>query len=201
MLALGTTPYLIKFSEQLTKRYMTSLNQTTATYQGVELLAIEQEAMLELERMVGEPIPVIGEVKWNTFGFTAESGHVIQLGIFNQELTSLSESIGNLTSLTYLYLGSNKLSSLPDTIGNLTLLKELSLYSNELTSLPDTIGNLSSLTYLNLEANQYQLTSLPERIGDLKSLTYLNLWQNQLTSLPERIGDLKSLQTLDLGYN
>ena len=45
-------------------------------------------------------------------------------------ITSIPETIGDLTNLWYLYLGNNQLSSLPETIENLTNLKELSLIGN-----------------------------------------------------------------------
>ena len=41
----------------------------------------------------------------------------------------------------------SKLTSLPESIGNLTNLKYLYLKNNELTSLPESIGNLSNLEF------------------------------------------------------
>ena len=75
----------------------------------------------------------------------------------------------------------NKISSLPDSIGNLTYLRELWLSSNELTSLPDSVGNLNPLRELNLRSNK--ITSLPDSIGNLTSLIDLNLGDNKLVSL------------------
>jgi len=116
-----------------------------------------------------------------------------------KELTSLPESIGNLTSLKKLDLGFNKLTSLPTSIGNLTQLKQLYLYWNRLTSLPESICNLKSLE--NLWVSHNQLTSLPSEIGQLGNLIKLNLIRNRLTSLPTSIGQLSNLKYLDLLVN
>jgi len=52
-----------------------------------------------------------------------------------------------------LKLSNNELTTLPDSIGNLTGLKWLQLSNNELTSLPEEIGNLTGLTELKLSNN------------------------------------------------
>ena len=77
-----------------------------------------------------------------------KDNHVVGLGLYNKGLTSLPETIGQLTSLKELWLTSNQLKSLPETIGQLTSLKELYLHENKLTSLPETIGQLTALEEL-----------------------------------------------------
>ena len=138
-------------------------------YHGTPLIRDEYETLMELENKVGK-IPAISKIKWDSFGFIVNENQVVQIGLYNKRLTSLPESIGNLTSLTRLNLNKNQLSSLPDTIGNLKLLTSLSLGDNKLTSLPESVGNLKSLEKLYLRSNK--LTSLPEKlklwIEDLK---------------------------------
>ncbi|MHA2346780.1 MAG: leucine-rich repeat domain-containing protein [Candidatus Hodarchaeales archaeon] len=114
-----------------------------------------------------------------------------ELGPFLSGLTSLPESIGQLTQLTSLDLRDNQLSSLPVSIGQLTQLRHLDLRDNQLTSLPVSIGQLTQLRHLDLRDNQ--LTSLPESIGQLMQLVSLNLRENQLTNLPDSIGQLSKL--------
>ena len=104
-----------------------------------------------------------------------------------------------ILNLRELLLNNNYLTSLPESIGNLTNLQTLILFYNRLTSLPESIGNLSNLQILSLIANK--LTSLPESIGDLSNLRDLWLSRNKLTSLPESIGDLSNLRELDLSNN
>jgi len=60
--------------------------------------------MIELEKMIGEAIPKVWKIEWNTFGYMEESGHVVGLGLYNKNLSSLPESIGNLRSLQILNL-------------------------------------------------------------------------------------------------
>ncbi len=117
---------------------------------------------------------------------------------YNQ-LTTLPDTIGELTQLTTLHLNGNHLTTLPDTIGELTQLTSLHLRYNHLTTLPDTIGELTQLTYLNLRYNQ--LTTLPDTIRQLTQLTTLDLQDNQLTTLPDTIGELTQLTTLHLTGN
>ena len=76
----------------------------------------------------------------------------------------------------------NQLTSIPESIGNLTALRSLELDENELTSLPVGIGNLTALTSLDVSGNQ--LTSLPDSIGKLTALEMLNLVDNNLENLP-----------------
>ena len=101
--------------------------------------------------------------------------------------------------LISLYLPDNQLTSIPESIGNLSSLEKLSLYSNQLTTLPESIGNLSSLIWLGFFDNQ--LTTLPESIGNLSSLENLYLDSNQLTTLPESICNLPETCNIDFSYN
>ena len=116
-----------------------------------------------------------------------------------RSLTTLPESIGNLTSLKELSLIEILLESLPESIGNLKSLKELTLKKNQLVSLPESIGNLTSLEKLDLEANS--LSVLPESIGQLTSLKELNLYMNKFNILPYVIWPLKNLKKLKFGIN
>jgi Leucine-rich repeat (LRR) protein len=68
-------------------------------------------------------------------------------GISAKKLPREKEALINLTAL---YLYENELTSLPESIGNLTNLTKIILTENELTSLPESIGNFTNLTTLDL---------------------------------------------------
>ena len=122
-----------------------------------------------------------------------------ELRLFDNQLTALPDSFGDLSALTYLMLGFNHLTALPNSFVRLTALTRLSLGNNQLTSLPDSFVDLRALTELWLQKNQ--LTSLPHSFGDLRALTVLSLHQNQLSTLPNSFGNLSALTELNLGKN
>ncbi len=148
---------------------------------------------------IGKIIPIVKEIRLNMSGVKIKADNIIELSLYDQRLSYLPESIGNLSSLEYLDLSKNQLLSLPESIGNLFSLQELYLGQNKLKTLPESISNLRSLQTLSLWRNQ--LSSLPESIGNLKLLKDLRLRINLLTTLPESIGDLKSLEILRLQQN
>jgi leucine-rich repeat protein SHOC2 len=121
------------------------------------------------------------------------------LDLYQQQIESLPDSIGNLTNLVSLRCVDNRLTSLPDSIGNLTNLRELRLYKNQLKNLPDNIANLQNLTWLSLSLNRLRI--FPESIISLTNLTGLLLNGNQLTVLPTNIDRLANLTYLDITGN
>jgi internalin A len=121
------------------------------------------------------------------------------LDLSSLELTSVPESIGQLTALQVLNLYSNQLTSVPENLGRLTVLQELRLDNNRLTSVPENLGRLTVLQELRLDNNR--LTSVPESLGRLTALQTLNLHKNQLTSVPESISRLTALRDLSLFDN
>jgi len=166
----------------------------TQDYHGTPLNAPEHEFMAALDDLLGKSVPVATTVELDTFGFIAQGGHVTQLGLYEQGLASLPETLGQLSQLEELTLYSNQLVSLPETLGQLSELKNLRLYNNQLKSLPETLGNLNSLANLDLSANQ--LVSLPETLGQLSQLKELALYNNQLVSLPKTLLRLNALTNL-----
>ncbi|MFX1260061.1 MAG: leucine-rich repeat domain-containing protein, partial [Promethearchaeota archaeon] len=159
----------------------------------------EAKALKDLEGLIGENILLVEKIEWTTFGVKIEGDKVVGVGLYNQGLSTLPESIGNLSSLKILELWSNKLSTLPESIGNLSSLKDLRLGGNKLSTLPESITKLTSLQKLNLQSNQ--LTTLPESIGNLSSLKDLWLGGNKLSTLPESITNFMSLKKLYLSDN
>jgi hypothetical protein len=64
-----------------------------ADYHGTALFAPECTTLQEIERLLGKPVPQLAEIVWNTFGFMVVSGHITELGLCRQHLSSLPETI------------------------------------------------------------------------------------------------------------
>ena len=141
------------------------------------------------------------ECSW--YGVTCSSGLVSSLNLgFNSLSGSIPAELGDLRSLTSLYLTYNSLSGIPAELGNLANLNRLALSNNSLTgNIPAELGNLENLTSLDLSSNSLS-GSIPAELGKLTNLTSLNLGFNSLSgSIPAELGDLRSLTSLYLTYN
>nr|MDO8118325.1 leucine-rich repeat domain-containing protein [Candidatus Sigynarchaeota archaeon] len=161
------------------------------SYYNIPLVAPEHAVLVALEKQLGERIPNVERVGYDTFGFTTKEKHVLHLGLYGKGLRSLPDSIGNLRLLARLDLDGNRLESIPDSIGELQSLKTLDLRDNNITSLPESLGNLRSLDRLDLDNNL--LTSFPDTDGQLPSLRELSLRGNQLIDVPQSLKNLTGL--------
>ena len=162
------------------------------------------------------------------YGVTVLGGYVTQLNLAKNNLTgTIPASLGNLTSLDFLWLWDNELSGpIPDLSGSPNL-GSLDLARNRLTgTMPTWLGDLTSLYHLDLSYNDLSgpiptelfkgLTALqalylrsnrwsPGPIPDLSespNLGTLVLSQGNLTGeIPTWLGDLAFLQNLSLWGN
>lgn len=121
------------------------------------------------------------------------------LNLSNNQIDSLSPSIGLLRSLNSLNLGYNKLRSLPTEIALLTELKYLDLRFNSLPSLLTEICQLPRLSKLCLQNNK--ISGLPYEIRKLKKLTHFFISSNQLVDLPDVISEIRNVRVLKLCNN
>lgn len=117
---------------------------------------------------------------------------------------NIPEGIGDLTSLAWLQISSNRYltGTIPRGIVRLKQLTELKLVGLGLgATLPEDIGNLTSLERPFLYS--INLTgSIPLTIGKLKKFRLLNLRNNSLTGrIPLEIGNMTELQLMDLTQN
>ncbi len=121
---------------------------------------------------VRSPNPPDSTVVAGWDGVVVAGTRVIQLNLLKRNLTGvIPDSIGNLTNLSFLDLGSNNLTGvIPQSIGNLTALDSLNLFNNNLNgAIPDSIGSLLNLTDLNLGNNSLS-GLIPESFGNLAAL-------------------------------
>ncbi|MBP9841347.1 MAG: leucine-rich repeat domain-containing protein [Simkaniaceae bacterium] len=88
--------------------------------------------------------------------------------IENREVTTIPETLKNLTNLETLRVRCCGLRRFPEAVEHLPKLKKLDLYSNKLQSVPDFIGNLSTLKLLNLSHNELREFPTP-----IKALTHI----------------------------
>ncbi|MFX1260059.1 MAG: hypothetical protein ACFFAN_19590, partial [Promethearchaeota archaeon] len=105
----------------------------------------EAKALKDLEGLIGENIPLVEKIEWTTFGVKIEGDKVVGVGLYNQGLLTLPESISNLTSLQTLYLYFNKFTTLPESVTKLESLQTLNLSNNNFTTLPESVTKLESL--------------------------------------------------------
>ncbi|MFE7046453.1 leucine-rich repeat domain-containing protein [Streptomyces atratus] len=112
----------------------------------------------------------------------------------NQGITAIPKQVFNLSNLRRLALDGLSVS---DRIGELTSLEELDLSETRLEELPATIGRLTQLRILRLYSPR--LRSLPKQLGDLVNLQTLQL-PYLSTPLPDSVERLRLLTDLDLSY-
>ncbi|WVZ15958.1 hypothetical protein V8G54_013524 [Vigna mungo] len=121
---------------------------------------------------------------------------------------TISDAIGNMTSLVTLDLSYNKLEGpLPTSFGYLCNLREIRFSYLKLNQHINEILNILSpcifhgLTTLQVQSSQLS-GNLPVSLGKLSSLRDLSLSENQLSGNPfESIRSLSKLLYLDIGYN
>ncbi len=101
-------------------------------------------------------------------------------------LTEISSNIGEFTNLKKLNLGENNLTSLPESICNLTQLIELEIHSNpNLKKIPNCFKNLVNLKYF--AAGFCGLTEIPQFIRHLSNLNELWLGENKIGVIDDSI--------------
>ncbi|XP_055811792.1 piriformospora indica-insensitive protein 2 isoform X1 [Solanum dulcamara] len=116
---------------------------------------------------------------------------------------SLSEKVGNLSSLRRLVLSGSAVSGeIPDGFGGLFNLEQLTLSRSKIGGeIPVGLKTLKKLKVLDLSQNELE-DSVPEPIGNLTQLLKLDLSYNKLSGkIPQSLKGLKNLEFLDLSYN
>lgn len=197
-----TFPHI--FAQEVVGKYLDSLDLVSLelTSKTMRRLLTDWEeqtpqlAWREIHQRDYEGLSLLVDSSWKD-SFVSFSDLRTLLSISSDDLVVLNqETIRGLKIANWYY---NQLSSLPDSIGQLTSLSQLWCSYNQLSSLPDSIGQLISLSRFDCSNNE--LSSLPDSIGQLKSLSLFNCRNNRLRALPDSIGQLKSLSVFSCDNN
>ena len=129
----------------------------------------------------------------------ASLANLVNVVLFENQLTRMPSNLGDLTNLVHLDLNRNQLTGIPATLGGLRKLWYLGLAENQLTRIPSTLGNLTNLVHLDLNRNQ--LMGIPSALGSLANLVHLDLGENHLTRIPSTLGGLRNLEWLSISEN
>eukprot|EP00826_Nyctotherus_ovalis_P009313 TRINITY_DN12452_c0_g1_i15.p1 TRINITY_DN12452_c0_g1~~TRINITY_DN12452_c0_g1_i15.p1 ORF type:complete len:715 (-),score=107.45 TRINITY_DN12452_c0_g1_i15:48-2051(-) len=129
--------------------------------------------------------------------FSAYFAGAVSLMIQFNKLTAAN--LSGFAKLKVLILDDNLLTSLPDSIGELSSLEYLSVSSNKLFTIPSSISSLSStLRTLNLKDNAIRY--VPYEIGTLTNLKILYLEGNAFGHLPCSFPNLNQLTQLSIDW-
>ncbi|CAK9168314.1 unnamed protein product [Ilex paraguariensis] len=154
---------------------------------------------------------------------------LVWLGLGDNEYNEgeISEGLGNLKNLTWLYLaGSHLRGEIPDSIFELEALQTLDisnnkisgnfprsisklknlykieLFKNNLTGeIPPELGNLTLLQEIDISANQ-MYGKIPPEVGNLKNLTVFQIFKNNFSGeIPATFGDMQHLKAFSIYRN
>src|ERR1035437_9648884 len=129
----------------------------------------------------------------------AQRFNVRELDLSGWNLTTIPDSIAQLTQLQQLYLKNSRITDIPDSLGELAQLRGLNLSDNQITAIPSFLVELGDLQSLRLSGNR--ITAIPDSLGELAQLRGLNLSDNQITAIPSFLVELGDLQSLRLSGN
>lgn len=100
----------------------------------------------------------------------AKCPNLSMIGFRNNQITSVGENTLPLTT-RWLILTDNALTSLPESMGDLSLLQKCMLSGNKLTSLPESMSRCHNLELLRIAVNE--LSELPSFLLTLPKLSWL----------------------------
>lgn len=117
---------------------------------------------------------------------------LLSLFLINNNLNYISSKIENLKKLFMLGLCQNDISDLPESIYNLERLQILCLHDNNLTNISHKISNMKNLRTLTISNNDIKY--LPNTIGKLHLLESLDIENNLIDEIPIEILSLVNLK-------
>ncbi|AXT18307.1 hypothetical protein D7030_08395 [Flavobacteriaceae bacterium AU392] len=171
---------------------------------------VERDALIALYNAT-DGANWINNSNWNTtapvcdwYGVTVENGNVVNLNLFNNQLTgAIPLELSDLTNLSGLFLGNNQLSgALPLEIGNLIGLTTFNISYNQLSgNIPLELGNLLNLTHFYINNNNFT-GPIPASFGNFTNVQDFRLNNNQLSgNIPVELNNLINVRNLSLQVN
>jgi len=103
------------------------------------------------------------------------------LSVNSNQIEQLPDEIG-VMKIGELWIGSNKLTSLPETIINMSNLSILGVDTNQITHLPPNMDKMESLSAIFADYNQ--ITHLPVELSNITDLRALLVSNNPLEDVP-----------------
>ncbi len=114
-------------------------------------------------------------------------------------IDSITRLLVNFTSLEVLHLRNNNMISIHEHVGRISTLKELVLDDNKLEELPESFTSLRNLETLKVSNNR--LKALPEEIGRMRMLVNIFADNNKIAVIPSSMCKLSKLKFLHLSNN
>ena len=114
-------------------------------FSGYKLPVSEIEVIKGIETLVSSELTISDDQDLHHNVLNIEKDHVIGFQLAGNALTTLPESLFDISTLELLDLQNNHFVVVSELIGNLKSLKTLNLYHNYLKALPKSIGSLKSL--------------------------------------------------------
>lgn len=166
----------------------------------------EQVAMKEIEEIIGKPIPQYRFAYEDGFGFpmlplgyTEEKGHVVKIGLSEQNLSHIPESLKKLSKLTTLKINSNTIREIPIWLNDFHYLKSINLGQNQIETIGEQEYWWKHIRALNLESNL--LSQIPIGLKNAKELVVATFANNNISEIQEWFGHISSLKVLSLRKN
>ena len=106
---------------QKEKFIITENKEKIITFRGAQIPQYEADVLQEIEKLTEKEFSKVNEINWwSTMRFFVDNQRVTGIGLFDCGLSTLPESIGDLSSLQTLNLRTNQLTTLPVSIAKLT---------------------------------------------------------------------------------
>lgn len=145
----------------------------------------DKEVLKAIERRLGKKIPLIGCIRYNSFGYTISNKRITGIGMFKLGLRDFPEEICFLDALKRLNLPWNYFETIPNSISQLKRLEYLDLIGNNIVHIPEAFRSLKRIREIDLSFNE--LETVPSSLSELEHLEVLKLIRNKLKEIPSAL--------------